>query len=415
MTTRESSSVGNGGSAATARSAAADWTVHCLFLTCGVVAAIVGTTLLRYRRRRDGPSPLSTAGTESSAPVPPLRSALYAGRVWHTRFRPVRHSFHYPLFIFCLDLDEVEGDGNVLADHLIWSLSWICQFRTADHLKNGEGKGEEEDGKSNGGQQTLRDRVLTLVRQKCGQDFSCNDDETKAIRVLLVTHLRYFGYCFNPVSFYVIQDKLTDRIQAVVGEVSNTPWNEMHCYVLHADSTDHVRVATQVDDRSTTTTTTTTRYIFPKQFHVSPFMEMNYLYDWTFRDIITNDNNSSIVITNTLRAKRNNGDDDDADDDDHPGDNGSSTVQFHAKMDVTKRSLHPWCIAYYMATYPCYCAILQVWIHYQAAWLFLKGVPYQPHPHGAETTASRIIGTIMTPLFAAQVLCWRWWGKKTGR
>jgi hypothetical protein len=101
----------------------------------------------------------------------------------------------------------------------------------------------------------LLDSGLALVRQKCGHGFS-NNDQTKTIRMLLVTHLRYFGYFFNPVSFYIIQDILTDRIRAVVGEVFDKPRNEMCFYVLHADSTDDLRV--QVD-RSTSTT----RYIFP--------------------------------------------------------------------------------------------------------------------------------------------------------
>src|SRR6185295_3511336 len=47
-----------------------------------------------------------------------------------------------------------------------------------------------------------------------------------------LTHLRYFGYCFNPVSFYYCFDAADTRVEAIVAEVTNTPWGERHCYVL---------------------------------------------------------------------------------------------------------------------------------------------------------------------------------------
>ncbi len=50
--------------------------------------------------------------------------------------------------------------------------------------------------------------------------------------IRLLTHLRYFGYCFNPVSFYYCYDPSGQDIVAVVAEVTNTPWGERHCYVL---------------------------------------------------------------------------------------------------------------------------------------------------------------------------------------
>ena len=58
--------------------------------------------------------------------------------------------------------------------------------------------------------------------------------------VTLLTHLTYFGYCFNPVSFYFIfregtPDSTTTTtttgisgVHTIVTEVSNTPWNEQH-------------------------------------------------------------------------------------------------------------------------------------------------------------------------------------------
>ena len=46
-----------------------------------------------------------------------------------------------------------------------------------------------------------------------------------------------------------------------------------------------------------------------------------------------------------------------------------------------------------------YCMIIQLWIHIQAFHLFAKGISYQPHPQGSETSISRVIGTMMEPFF----------------
>ena len=50
--------------------------------------------------------------------------------------------------------------------------------------------------------------------------------------IRLLTHLRYFGYGFNPVSFYYCFDSGGTAVETIVAEVSNTPWGERHCYVL---------------------------------------------------------------------------------------------------------------------------------------------------------------------------------------
>lgn len=79
------------------------------------------------------------------------------------------------------------------------------------------------------------------------------------IRVL--TQLRSFGHCFNPVSFYYCFDS-GGRVQAVVAEVTNTPWRERHAYVLTADAPRSRLI----------------RGHFEKRLHVSPFMEMDHVY-----------------------------------------------------------------------------------------------------------------------------------------
>ncbi|GAX22178.1 hypothetical protein FisN_19Lh238 [Fistulifera solaris] len=295
------------------------------------------------------------------------RSALYYGRVWHTRFKPVAHSFTYPLFLFGLDLHE-EIEEQELFPHVLWPLSLIMNFRSEDHLKNQEGSSHTSTKKK---KKNLSERLLTLVAERTQQRFQ---PTTETHRILLFTHLAYYGYCFNPVSFYYLQNKTTNKTDAVVGEVSNTPWNEMHCYVLHEASVDDVATSVLLG------TDTQINYVFPKKFHVSPFMEMAYKYDWTFAEKL----DSTVTIINEMRSLTDN------------------QLCFRAKMQVERKSLHPVQLAFYVTTFPIYCFIIQLWIHYEAFQLFIKGVTFQPHPDGTETWASRAIGNAMRPLFALQ-------------
>ena len=50
--------------------------------------------------------------------------------------------------------------------------------------------------------------------------------------IRLLTHLRFFGYSFNPVSFYYVFDATDSRVETIVAEITNTPWKERHAYVL---------------------------------------------------------------------------------------------------------------------------------------------------------------------------------------
>lgn len=87
--------------------------------------------------------------------------------------------------------------------------------------------------------------------------------------VRMLTHLRYFGYCFNPVTFYYCFDESDNNIEFIVAQVSNTPWNQKHCYVL-----DNRQQKLQIAD------STIIRSQMQKQFHVSPFLPMDMTYQW---------------------------------------------------------------------------------------------------------------------------------------
>ena len=137
------------------------------------------------------------------------KSAIYAGRVRHRRMRPVPHAFHNRLFMMYLDLDELDV---VFDGRWFWSTRRAApaRFRREHHLGDPE--------------RPLADCVRDLVTAESGQ--------RPAGPIRLLTHLQYFGYCFNPVSFYYCFDEEDRRVETIVAEVNNTPWGERHCYVL---------------------------------------------------------------------------------------------------------------------------------------------------------------------------------------
>lgn len=331
---------------------------------------------------------LKRGGSNSSSRF--SKSKLCVGQVWHTRFHPKRHSFSYPIFMFALDLEESFGNF----------LSPMVRFQPSQHhLKNGEGKataGDKDSNKSSSSKsgdddddndEDLAQRILNLVATKTNHKFQ---PTLKTHQIILLTHLEYFGYNFNPVSFYYLVHKSTHTLEAMVGEVSNTPWTEMYCYVLHPDSVDQVQCqekearakVQQQHQKQQQQQLQQLDYRFPKAFHVSPFMEMEYWYDWSFQGIPGQ--NDEFVVINSLRRRK----------------KDDETMDFTAKLKMTTVDITPWAVAWQMIRFPIFCMLIQIWIHYQAAWLFLKGVVYVPHPQGSETAASKTIATIMTPFFA---------------
>ncbi len=172
-----------------------------------------------------------------------MHSAIYHGSLRHRRFAPRAHAFRYPLFMVYLDLAELD---TVFRGRWLWSTRRraLARFDRADHL---------------GDPAVPLDRaVRDLVEERTGR--------RPAGAVRLLTHLRYFGHCFNPVSFYYCFDAGDTCIEAIVAEVNNTPWGERHCYLL---SNPHQSVAGRHQ-----------RYRSEKAFHVSPFMPMELGYEW---------------------------------------------------------------------------------------------------------------------------------------
>ena len=386
----------------------------------------------------------------------------------------------------------------------LWPLSSLMLLRDIDHLKNGEGRlghtgtctssttpssptlSSTETTKSIVQNASMRERICNLVHERTNGKLDLrisstrnnnnnNDDETNdegerrrrrrrrsrseesyQRKIILVTHLMYYGYCFNPVSLFFIlkstkvkkedgevnyeketkeeeeeEEEGPDEIEAIVVEVSNTPWNEMSIYVLHPDSVDTLEYtiypprSPSLSASSMTTTTTTTkfdapthRYRWRKNFHVSPFMTMDFDYDWKFQVSCDRIKVEAIMIRRP--AEDDGGEVLDGHNEEEAIDEKKTNVGqlfFTAGFDIQRTIVHPptlWYplqLALIILRFPIYCFIIQLWIHYEAFKLLMKGVQFIPHPQGSETGASRAIAAVMRPIFGAMEVVDAWWSR----
>jgi uncharacterized protein len=257
-----------------------------------------------------------------------VKSCIYEGTIRHRRFLPVRNEFRYRLFLMYLDLSELKP---VFSSHPLWSSDRpnIAWFRREDHF--GDPK------------VALDQAVRDLIRDRTGR----RPDGP----IRLLCHMRYFGHCFNPASFYYCWDASDQWVETIIVEIHNTPWHEKHTYVLDRTQNQH-----PLPDWR--------RHQFAKAFHVSPFIDMDIQYDWRFRE-----------PRDVLNV--------------HMIDSQHGRKIFDASLDVKRREITRRSLGRVLVQYPLMTIKVVGMIHWQAARLKLKGAPFYPHPRKRPHAAER--------------------------
>lgn len=247
-----------------------------------------------------------------------MESCIYEGRVYHRRERPVPHAFTFPLYMIYLDLDELP---EVFRGRWLWSVRRraLARFRREDYL---------------GPPDVPLDRaVRDLVEARLGR--------RPEGPIRLLTQLRVLGYVFNPLSLYYCFDRAGQGLEAVVAEVTNIPWQQRHCYVLAPDP------------RSGPGPMRAERR---KEFHVSPFLEMELDYRFTLH---RPDRSLAVRIVSH---------------------DPNGTRRFDAWLAMRRVEIDGRSLARVLVRYPWMTAQVVAAIYWQALRLRRKGAPVHPHP-----------------------------------
>ena len=247
-----------------------------------------------------------------------MKSAIFEGSVKHRRLNPVGHTFKYQLFMMYLDLGELD---SVFSGRWFWSVKRraLARFRRKDHFGDA-GKPLDE---------CARDEI----EEKTGT----RPDGP----IRLLTNLSYFGYCFNPVSFFYCFDRNDEHLEYIIAEVNNTPWGERTLYVLSAPklarSKRHMEFTPE------------------KVMHVSPFMQMDVDYRWKFS---TPGESLTVFMENTREGNK----------------------IFDAGLLLHRTEIDGLSLARILTFHPFMTFKVILAIHWQALRLWLKGTPVIDHP-----------------------------------
>lgn len=216
-----------------------------------------------------------------------------------------------------LDLEELP---QLFSKRWLWSTRRfaIARFRRENHLGAAD--------------RPLADAVRDLVATETGQ----RPDGP----IRLLTNLSYFGYCFNPVSFYYCFASDGTTVEYIVAEVNNTPWGERDCYVLNC----------------TENATARSWHFKPgKKMHVSPFMPMDIEYDWV---MARPEQQLNVYMANSRDGKR----------------------FFDASMAMKRTEISASSLASVLVRFPFQTAKVIFAIHWQAIRLWFKRCPVYMHP-----------------------------------
>jgi DUF1365 family protein len=210
-----------------------------------------------------------------------------------------------------IDLDELE---EMFAHHPLWSVERpnAVSFRRADFIGDPD--------------VPLDAAVRDLVLERTGRR------PVGPVRVL--GHVRTWNWLFNPITIYVCMDSTGRRADALVLEVTNTPWHERHAYVIDGGAGEHR---------------------FDKELHVSPFLGMDQEYR-----LRINEPGERLVVHLACRE--------------------AGAVVFDATLTLRRREVSRAALGRLLWRHPLLTLRVSAGIYWQALRLWAKGAPLHAHP-----------------------------------
>ncbi len=270
-----------------------------------------------------------------------IESAIFKGQIRHRRFEPKAHAFTYPIFMLYLDLDELP---ELLAK------KWYCSFSGFNLVKFKRSDFFAPETPS------LKQAIIDKVADSVTPELAAS---IKSVRALM--HLRYLNIVFNPVVFYYCYDE-ANKLVAIISEITNTPWEERHAYVLPIG--DDYSSLSQALPSYVLKGKEKHQFEFQKAFHVSPFNPMNMDYRWVFSqpgeklfvhmDNFMNEANVSDASVDPIK-------------------------HFDATLILNRYDFES-NLAKTLIQYPFMTVKVITGIYWQALKLKLKGVPFHDHP-----------------------------------
>lgn len=240
-----------------------------------------------------------------------LTSAVYLGDIKHRRFAVKSHCFNYPLYMMWVDLNEPQK-LNGIHSQLGTSGFKALKFNQQDYLRG------------------VANCDLPLINRAHQHLVSLGVESTFS-HVYMLGQLRCLGVYFSPVNFYFFGDSQHD-FAYMIAEVSNTPWNERHYYLVPLEE----------------------KVNFKKVFSVSPFLNLDMHYHWNVH--FKKDN---ILI----RIENKQGDE----------------LLFDASLRLKQFALTATQVSLLLKRFPAMTWSIFKGIYYQAFKLFIKKVPFLGH------------------------------------